>query len=599
MSLIIKKVSMKNFLSIGNIEQTIDLTKSGLSLILGANLDIGNNGARNGVGKSGLLQAISYGLYGQSLTKIRVNNLINNINQKDMNVKIEFEKDNVTYVIERGKKPDYFKYIVNGKSIENSEFNDSSSDDSQGESRETQKEIDRVLGMSHTLFKHIVALNTFTQPFLDLGAAKQREIIEELLSITLLSQKAENLKERIKVTKSSIDQEEFKIKTLKQNNDRVQKSIDDLTNKSLKWIKDNKSNIERLQLTIDNLSNLDIDIELQSHRDLELFKQLTTSKSLLQREHASKSKQLVSVTLQLNSTTSKYLISLNKECPTCGQHLHDHKHEHIKTELESSILSFDNQKSQLEQEIANIENQLSPITEALTTLSQPIVFYNSLEEALNHKNTLDYLINDLEKELKSTNPYQDQIDIIKKSSQDISYEEINKLYKDRDHQEFLLKLLTNKDSFIRKRIIDQNLALLNLRLSDYVERIGLPHSIKVINDLSVEIKHNGTDLDFDSFSRGERTRLVLALSWAFRDVFEHIYHSVNLLFVDELLDFGMDIQGSESGFAILKHLEREQKKNIFVISHKEELINRVESVLTVTKENSFSSFSWDDQSQEI
>ena len=187
----------------------------------------------------------------------------------------------------------------------------------------------------------------------------------------------------------------------------------------------------------------------------------------------------------------------------------------------------------------------------------------------------------------------DQTQSLNDTLQEVNYDTLNTLVKNRDHQEFLLKLLTNKDSFIRKRIIDQNLSYLNLRLSEYLDKLGLPHQVKFINDLSVEISHLGNDLDFDGLSRGERTRLILGLSWAFRDIFENNTHAINLVFVDELLDSGMDPQGLEGSVAVLKKMERERNKNIFVISHREELVHRVSNVLTVLKENSFSSFSWD------
>jgi signal transduction protein with GAF and PtsI domain len=103
-------------------------------------------------------------------------------------------------------------------------------------------------------------------------------------------------------------------------------------------------------------------------------------------------------------------------------------------------------------------------------------------------------------------------------------------------REFLYKLLTNKDSYIRKRIIDQNLSYLNARLSQYLDRIGLPHTVVFMNDLSVNITELGRELDFDNLSRGERNRLILSLSWSFRDVWESLYQPINLLFIDELID---------------------------------------------------------------
>jgi DNA repair exonuclease SbcCD ATPase subunit len=585
--LTIKNVTLKNFLSCGNVTQTVELNKTGLSLVLGENLDMGGNGSRNGVGKSTILQAISFGLYGQSLTNIRVNNLINNINQKNMMVAIDFEKDGHQYRIERGRKPNFFRYIVDDKNV------DESTDDAQGENRETQKDIDKVLGMSHALFKHILALNTYTEPFLSLGAGKQREIIEELLTITLLSQKAENLKEMIKTTKSLIDQEEFRIKTVKQSNDRIRMTMQEIAKKADNWDINRQSTIDQLTEAIKSLETMDIEVELQSHRDLDLYNQLASSRSQIARDLAMKTRHLQQITTQLTSALNDYDKAVNHECPTCGQSIHDQEHDRIRNDLENRIMSLDSQTKADQLEVDTSKGQLKEIDDALASMQKPVTIYENLEQALNHRNTLEQLVKELEKELNAINPYRDQNTSLAGTMQEVTYDDLNKLVKDRDHQEFLFKLLTNKDSFIRKRIIDQNLAYLNIRLNEYLDKLGLPHQVKFINDLSVEISLNGQDLDFDNLSRGERTRLILGLSWAFRDIFENTMHAINLIFVDELLDSGMDPQGLEGAVEILKKMERERNKNIFVISHREELINRVGAVLTVIKENGFTTFSFD------
>jgi DNA repair exonuclease SbcCD ATPase subunit len=585
--LTLKNVTMRNFLSVGNVTQTVELNKNGLTLVLGENLDLGGNGSRNGVGKSTLLQAISYGLYGQSLTNIKINNLINHINQKNMAVSIEFEKDGHQYRLERGRKPTFFRYVVDDKNV------DESTDEAQGENRETQKEIDRLLGMSHTLFKHTVALNTYTDPFLNLGAGKQREIIEELLGITQLSQKAENLRELIKTTKTSIDQEEFRIKTIKQSNDRIRNTMTDIELKATNWDKKQEDTLNEIARAIANLEMLDIDFEVQSHRDLELYNQLSTVKSQLTKDISMRIRHLQQITSQLTTTLTNYDKAVNHECPTCGQGIHDNEHDRIRVDLEAKILELDILSNSEQIEINNSKEQLNRVDLELSNMQRPVTVYQSLEQALNHRNTLEQLTKELEKESNAANPYRDQNISLADSLQEITYDNLNKLVKDREHQEFLLKLLTNKDSFIRKRIIDQNLTYLNIRLNEYLDKLGLPHQIKFINDLSVEISLHGQDLDFDNLSRGERTRLILGLSWAFRDIFENTTHAINLVFVDELLDSGMDAQGLEGSVEILKKMERERNKNIFVISHREELISRVSNVLSVIKENSFSSFSWD------
>jgi len=193
--------------------------------------------------------------------------------------------------------------------------------------------------------------------------------------------------------------------------------------------------------------------------------------------------------------------------------------------------------------------------------------------------------------MNDTDPYQEQIEELENTAiQEIDWTLVNDLTRVKEHQEFLLKLLTNKDSFIRKKIIDQNLSYLNQRLTFYLDRTGLPHQVTFQNDLQVEITQLGQDLDFDNLSRGERNRLILSLSWSFRDMWENLYQPINLLFIDELIDSGMDSAGVENSLAILKKMARESNKNIYLISHKDELIGRVNNVLRVIKENGFTSY---------
>jgi DNA repair exonuclease SbcCD ATPase subunit len=244
-----------------------------------------------------------------------------------------------------------------------------------------------------------------------------------------------------------------------------------------------------------------------------------------------------------------------------------------------------------------VSNDLQKILEELgdgDMPSRPMTYYDTEAEALGHQNNLTSLENALENKIAETNPFNEQIDELKNSAiQAIDWTAVNELTKLKDHQEFLLKLLTNKDSFIRKKIIDQNLSFLNKRLGYYIDKLGLPHTVIFQNDLSVQITQLGQDLDFDNLSRGERNRLILSLSFSFRDVWENLYQHINLLFIDELIDAGMDAAGVEAGLAVLKKMGRERNKNIYLISHKDELVGRVNNVLRVIKENGFTSYSND------
>jgi ABC-type multidrug transport system ATPase subunit len=222
------------------------------------------------------------------------------------------------------------------------------------------------------------------------------------------------------------------------------------------------------------------------------------------------------------------------------------------------------------------------------------MFYDKEEDAIHHRSSLAVLEKQLTDKQAETDPYGEQIsDMQGQALQIVSYDALNELTRLQEHQDFLLKLLTSKDSFIRKKIIEQNLSYLNARLTHYLDRIGLPHTVVFQNDLTVSIEELGRELDFDNLSRGERNRLILSMSWAFRDVFESLYQPINVLFIDEMIDSGLDTQGVENALALLKHMSRERHKSIWLVSHRDELAGRVENILKVVKEGGFTSYNTD------
>ena len=584
----IKDLTVKNFMSVGNQTQAVNFGREQLTLVLGENLDQGgdDSGSRNGTGKTTIVNALSFALYGNALTNIKKDNLINKINNKNMLVTLTFEKDGNKYKIERGRKPTIMKFYVN-----NQEQSAESTDDSQGDMRETQKDIDELLGMSHDMFKHIVALNTYTEPFLSLKANEQREIIEQLLGITLLSEKADTLKEQIRLTKENIFQETADIEAAKKSNDKIQVSITGLENRQAAWYSQQKTDCNKIADSITELQSVDIEGELEQHAKVKLYDEHAAKIKSLNKERAT----LETAVIQADKSVNKYTKELeqlkNKTCPACEQGLHSHKHEemtaNVGKNLADSVLY-----------LQGISDSYTSVLQELETIGdingRPKTYYDTLEEALKHQNNLTSLEAALIKRTEEVDPYQEQIDDLKHTAiQEISWDNVNLLNSMKDHQEFLLKLLTNKDSFIRKKIIDQNLAYLNNRLTYYLDKMGLPHQVSFLNDLNVEITQLGQDLDFDNLSRGERNRLILGLSWAFRDVWESLYQSINLLFVDELIDNGLDANGVENALSVLKKMARERKKNIYLISHKDELIGRVNNVLKVIKENGFTYYAND------
>ena len=683
--IVLKNLTIRNFLSVGNVTQAVNFDNKDLTLILGENLDLGGDGARNGVGKTTMIQAVSYAMFGSPINNIRKDNLINRTNGKGMLVTLEFSANGTEYKIERGRKPNLLKFYIGGEAVKDSE------DSAQGENKETQVQIEKTIGMSNDMFKHIIALNTYTEPFLSMKAADQRDIIEQLMGITLLSEKAEKLKILAKETKDQVQLEEFKVKAIEEANKRVQEQIDSLIRRQKLWQAKHNEDVTNLAITYDDLSKIDIEQELLAHKELALYferkKKQDAYEALLARQTAWKEKneseiavllksydQLshidISAELQahkdlashqqkkaelslINKTITSLQATLTKEeklvdkllkevetlkdhkCYACGQDLHDTKHDEVLSQKEALLVSAQEDVTQTQNELEKNKNSvfelgLEPETyydteaeafkhnselESILNMIQakqnetdpyqeqvsehvvetlgaiPKTHYDTEQEAIEHKSKVSNLLEQLEKKANEIDPYIDQIADMKKDAlQEIKFDTINELSKKADHLKFLVELLTSKDSFVRKKIIDQNLSYLNSRLTHYLDKIGLPHQVVFKNDLSVEITELGRELDFHNLSRGEMNRLILALSWAFRDVWENLYSPINVLFIDELLDNGTDSVGVENSLSVLKDMNRTRNKSIWLISHKDDLVNRVTSVLRVVKENGFTTF---------
>ena len=671
-------------MSVGNATQGINFDRNDLTLVLGENLDLGGDGSRNGTGKTTIINALSYALYGNALSNIRKDNLVNKTNSKDMLVSLNFSVGSQEYRIERGRKPNVLKFYVNNEDL-------SSTDDAQGDSRETQEAIERILGMSHDMFKHILALNTYTEPFLSLKANDQRTIIEQLLGITQLSERADRIRELNRETKESITQEEMRIRAEQEANKRIEEQIESLKRRQVLWQKKYDSDlaylvaqyddlqkiditrellahqalavwsekktqydaqvkllaaqrawrqtqtkdVEALEADYARLSHVDITAELQAHADLAVYNQQSQLKIAYDSKVESLRKEITTEGKNYNKLSTEVETLKEHRCYACGQDFHDEQHtsvlaskielldasrnhlEDLKFQLDELVLNpvvvgtkptthykteaeairHSSELDNIQQKIQTRQNETDPYTEHLSATpvedpgAAPVTHYDTEAAAVKHSTMLNSLLQQITTKHGETDPYTEQIeDMQVQALKEISYDRLNELVRLQEHQDFLLKLLTSKDSFIRKKIIDQNLSYLNSRLTHYLDRIGLPHTVTFQNDLTVMIEELGRELDFDNLSRGERNRLILSMSWAFRDVFESLYQPINLLFIDELIDSGLDTAGMESSLSILKQMSRERNKSVWLVSHRDELAGRVENILRVVKENGFTSY---------
>ena len=681
----LQDITLRNFLSVGAVTQAININKGELTLILGENLDLGGDGARNGVGKTTMIQGLSYALFGTPINNIRKDNLVNRTNGKGMMVTLTFNVNGTNYKIERGRKPNILKFHVN-------DIQDKVSEDQQGENKSTQEAIEKVINMSADMFRHIVVLNTYSEPFLALKNNEQKDIIEQLMGITLLSEKAEVIKEMIRRSKDDIQSEEFRVKAIEEANKRVKEQIDALKRRQTLWLRKHDDDLTSLALQYDELSKINIELELQAHKELNVwtkqkeaqdsYNALVARSTSWQQKHdtdvsiahkayslkneydieaelkawsdlkdwlhdAAEQKSISTIIDTLTKSIAKEKKLIEKlvrevkeledhKCYTCGQDFHDDKHlevtlekttllENTRAELveletqlsineslvsklgtkptpsyktEAEAIRHSGDVSNLKKIWEDKKQESNPFSEQLNELTpivlgiQPVTHYDTEAEAIKHSSEVANILNQIDNKSQETDPYSEQVvEMETQALQSIDFEAINRLTRTMEHQKFLLDLLTSKDSFVRKKIIDQNLSYLNARLTHYLDKIGLPHQVIFKNDLQVEITELGRELDFDNLSRGERNRLILGLSFAFRDVWESLYSPINTLFIDELIDSGLDTMGVENAIAILKDMSRRRQKSIWLISHREELAGRVPSVLKVIKEGGFTSYS--------
>lgn len=267
MSLIFKELKLRNFLSFGNVEEVLELNSTPYQIVVGQNSDKSESLLdRNGSGKSSMLEALHYAIYGKSIgNRITLGNLINNVNKKNMLVTLFFEKDNVLYTIERGRSPNVLKFYKNNE--------EEVVDESQGDSRETQEEIEKVIGMDSDVFCQIVCLSCKVPVFTEQTTANQKSIIEHILGINIISEKIDSLKALIKETKNEYNNELFKYNTIKQQNDNlsasIEKQINDMNVAKANYYHEINQKIANTQNEINNLEKIDIDLEMKNFKIIE------------------------------------------------------------------------------------------------------------------------------------------------------------------------------------------------------------------------------------------------------------------------------------------------------------------------------------------
>jgi DNA repair exonuclease SbcCD ATPase subunit len=576
-----KKATMRNFMSFGNNVTTIDFNKSGTTLITGENLDDGSNG-KNGVGKSCIGNLLLYVLYDQTLNNVSKDNLINNINKKNLEATIEFDIGSDNYHVYRSRKT---KAGAAGNTVV---LRKNGIDITQDSVSNTNKMIEKIIGIPYEMFVRIVLFSATNTSFLDLPAKSltgpnQTEIIEHLFDLTTLTHKADALKDQIKINDADLQLRQVDIAGQQKQVDQYQKMVRDTKQRVDTWSTSSQSQLEQLTTQLQQLQQVDPEKEKHLHS---MCQQLEPQITKLKNNRDAANKEIKQTTTHLSKLIQELEHLNNDQCPYCLQTYPNS--EQKKSDINNEINEQQDFLSKLESSKQKVDIKYQQTCQELTTIKQQITI-DDIDDVSNIKEQINYLKLKIAELSTATNPHQETLDdLLSNPIEEVDYTVINKLQNDIDHQKFLLKLLTKKDSFVRKTLLEKNIPYLNSRLDTYLEALGLPHKVQFTHELTVSISYFGRELEFGGLSAGQKARVNFALTLAFRDVLQRLHTKINICVLDEILDVGLDSIGVENAVRLLKRKARDEKLGLFIITHRSEISNSFDNILTVQMSNGFS-----------
>ena len=524
-----------------------------------------------------MINALCYALFNKPFGNISLERLINRTNNSkntQMEVRLAFSKDGVDYEILRSRGAEYTISLIRdgvditpGKGV-----------------TECDNLILDVIGISYELFTRIIVFSGTSVDFLQLPISKQRSLIEELFGISILSEKAKLLKELITNTSSDIKICEAVIKQQETSNKLYKTQVADAIRRVELWDKQNASEIKNIQLLLEQVNNVNFEEEqtLRAQREhlQEDISIITTSLRTSERERVN--------LISSNSKDREELSHLeNSKCPYCLQDFQSAQ-DKIAT-LKEKILSKINRAQELDNEIQNQQTKLTDLRAAQEEIKSNIK-YENFSELLNIKTNIVQNQTKLHSLQSAGNPHLEPLQkLFDQGEVEIEFSKLDLLKERLDHQQFLLKLLTDKNSFLRQKIISKNIPFLNKRLNAYTIQLGLPHIVKFDADMSCVVSEFGRELDYDNLSQGEKKRVSTSLMLAFRDMYHHLRGRDNLLFIDELDGGAMDIPGIDAIVRLIKQVTRDEDLSAFIISHHPAVVGRFDQTLLVRKEQGFSS----------
>ena len=562
-----KTISWKNFLSTGNHPTTVSLSSDNTTLIIGT----------NGAGKSTILDALTFSLYGKSFRKINKGQLINTTNEKNCFVEIEFTVNNVDWKVERGIKPNIFKIYKDGKEL-----------DQNASANDQQKWLEQnVLKMNYKSFTQIVILGSSSfVPFMQLPTNSRREVVEDLLDIKIFSSMNDIVKSRIRLVKDEIRTLELKKESLKDKVEMQRHFIEQIENKGKDDVKDREDKIQKL-LVVEN-DNINRNSEMNSEIAViqEQIKGYQNASTML-REYGSIKGKLSG---KINAIVKEHkFFSNNRVCPTCDQNIEENfrlnrisdsqtKAEELQKgyqDLLAAIKKEEERESQFKQLSGDLTKLLNGITSNNTQITSCQRQVRQLEEE----------IQAITNQVQDRNTEHEKLEDFRDSLQE-TFEKISGKKDSITYLDFTYNLL--KDGGVKTQIVKKYLPIINQQVNKYLQMMEFYINFKLDEEFTETIEspiHEA--FSYQSFSEGEKMRIDLALLFTWREI-ARMKNSVNtnLLIMDEVFDSSLDGFGTEEFLKIIRFVIKDA--NIFVISHKEGLEDKFDNVIKFEKQGNFS-----------
>lgn len=567
--IIFKKLRYKNFLSTGNSFTEIDLQDSSTTLVVG----------QNGAGKSTMLDALSFGLFGKAHRKISKPQLVNSINAKSTMVEVEFGIGSKNYKIVRGIKPNIFEIYVNGVMIDQSSH-----------AKEYQQILEKnILKLNHKSFHQIVVLGSGSfVPFMQLSQTQRRDVIEDLLDINVFSKMNQLLKEKIALLKNSISDNNHRLDVVNTKINSQKKYIRDLTAITVASRKQKEGDIKDLHKKIKQLSKQNTDL---SSKIEELLPAHTNEiKSLNEKKTKLTSYNTQFKTQVRGIVKEAKFFEDNESCPTCEQVIGDDLRKEKKDKAQFRAKQLNEAMHKVTEELSDVNSDIERVNEELVLIQKDQTEMYSNNKSISQFQTqidriqadIDSLV-DSEGDMGQANKDLDELRDQLHSFQDEKY----KLNEQHSYNQVSSELL--KDTGIKTKIIKQYIPVINQLTNQYLQTLDFFVHFDLDESFQETIRSRHRDsFTYDSFSEGEKQRIDLSLLFTWRQVAK-MKNSVatNLLILDETFDSSLDEDGVDNLMKIIYSLGDDT--NVFVISHKAELEDaHFENKLVFSKKQNFS-----------